>query len=107
MVLALDDALLLTLLVPYTVHVRIPLPTNMVTQARWAVMAYPYNPYYWGMPPYLPDPFAAMYAWSSMWMGFIAMMYYIEMYKIMLDMWRKYAEAAVKVATPATEAGQT
>ncbi|MCD6428416.1 MAG: hypothetical protein J7L12_02225 [Desulfurococcales archaeon] len=65
-------------------------------------MVHPYYPYYWWMPPYLPDPFTTMYVWSSMWMGFIAMMYYIETYKVMLEMWRKYVETALKAATPTT-----
>jgi len=40
-----------------------------------------------------------------MWMGFIAMMYYIETYKVMLEMWRKYVETALKVTTPTTGQG--
>lgn len=101
MVLALDDALLHVLLVPIYVTVCVP-ATNVVTQVRWISMAYPY---YWWVPPYLPDPFMTMYAWSSMWMGFIAMMYYIETYKVMLEMWRKYVETALKVTTPTTGQG--
>ncbi len=105
MVLALDDALLRVLLVPVCipVHAAVCVPAiNVVTRWGWVGMAYPYYPYYWWVPPYLPDPFMTMYAWSSMWMGFIAMMYYIETYKVMLEMWRKYVETALKVATPTT-----
>jgi len=56
--------------------------------------------YYWYYPlPYL-DPLAMMYTWSYIWIYWVSMMYYIEMFRAMLDMWRKMAETVFKASAP-------
>lgn len=57
--------------------------------------------YYYGYPPYPApylDPLSMMYAWSYMWVYWVSMMYYIEMFRILLDMWRRMAESVFKTA---------
>jgi len=62
-------------------------------------------PYYWSYYPYMMpypfDPFALMYMWSYLWMYWISMMYYIEMFRVMVDMWRKLAETSFRGVTTA------
>ncbi|MHB9301554.1 hypothetical protein [Thermofilum pendens] len=52
-------------------------------------------PPYWYPVPY-PDPVSLMYAWSYMWSYWLSTIYYIEMYKAMLEAWRKMVEATFK-----------
>ncbi len=54
-------------------------------------MAYPYYPYAW-IPPYPPDPYTMMYEWMSLWSWYLAMTYYMETYKAMLEVWKRFAE---------------
>jgi len=56
-------------------------------------MAYPYYPPY---PPYYFDPYTLMYVWMTQWTYMVSMMYYVEMLKAMMEMWRKFAETAFK-----------
>ncbi|RLE95210.1 MAG: hypothetical protein DRN04_00820 [Thermoprotei archaeon] len=68
-------------------------------------------PYYWYsryyypfpvMPAIPPDPMALLYMWPYLWLWYMSMMYYIELYKITIDMWRKWAESAFKYMSPTT-----
>ena len=64
---------------------------------------YPYygNPYwYWWYLPAWFDPVALTYSMSYLWFYWIAMMYYIEMFRALIEAWRKFVEKGV--ATPAT-----
>jgi len=53
-------------------------------------------PYYYYPPLYPYDPFAITYVWMSQWMYMLSMMYYMEMFKTMMETWRKFAESAFK-----------
>ena len=60
---------------------------------------YPY-PYYDPRYPYwVPSPLDP-YALFYIWMQYIAMLYYLEMYKVMIEMWKKYVETGFKTLTP-------
>ncbi len=63
-------------------------------------MAYPY---YWPYAPY-PDPLALMYSWMYMWTYTLTTIYYLEMFKTTIDIWRKFMETAFKtpIATSTT-----
>ncbi|RLF13637.1 MAG: hypothetical protein DRJ66_07495 [Thermoprotei archaeon] len=55
-------------------------------------MAYPY--YYL---PFAPiDPFTMMYTWTYLWFYWISMMYYIELFKVTIDAWRRFMETMFK-----------
>ncbi|MCD6564131.1 MAG: hypothetical protein J7K23_09495 [Thermoproteales archaeon] len=63
-------------------------------------MVYPY-PYYDPRYPYtifppLFDPYALLY----LYMQYITTIYYLEMYKLMIEMWKKYMETGFKTLTP-------
>ncbi|OYT62243.1 MAG: hypothetical protein B6U69_02200 [Thermofilum sp. ex4484_15] len=47
------------------------------------------------MPYYFPyfDPLSLLYIWPSLWMSYISMIYYFEMYRLMLETWRKSMES--------------
>jgi len=61
----------------------------------WYYPGYGYPGY---MLPYM-DPLYLMYTWSYLWMYWISMMYYIEMFRTMMDVWRKMAETTLKPPT--------
>ena len=69
-----------------------------------------YNPYpywapylyypYWSLP--LIDPLALMSYWMYMWTYYITALYYIEMYKVMVEAWKKYMESMAEAFKPPT-----
>ncbi|HDI74957.1 MAG: hypothetical protein DRJ52_02220 [Thermoprotei archaeon] len=64
---------------------------------------YAYPRYYYPLPPFpmFPvDPMALLYTWPYLWLWYISMMYYIELYKVMIDMWKKWAETALSSMAP-------
>ncbi|MCD6095507.1 MAG: hypothetical protein J7J99_02965 [Thermoprotei archaeon] len=65
-------------------------------------MAYPYY-YYYYYPIIGPlDPFAMMSTWTYLWFYWISMMYYIEMFRVTIDAWRKFVETMFKTSTGPT-----
>ena len=57
-------------------------------------MAWPYYP------PYALDPFSLMYLWPSLWMSYLSMIYYFEMYRLMLEAWKKSMESLFTALPP-------
>ncbi len=56
-------------------------------------------PYFPPLMPYFVDPYAVMYEWMATYSWYLSMTYYIEMYKVMLDVWRRMAEELTKTLT--------
>ncbi len=63
-------------------------------------MAYPYYPYFYY--PYMADPAAMIYMLQQLWLSYISIAYYMEMYRLMIDTWRKFMETGfgLKPASP-------
>ena len=69
-----------------------------------------YNPYYYYYGPYYPyavlppmfDPLTLMSYWLYMWTYYVTSLYYIEMYKVMIEAWRKYMESMAQAFKPPT-----
>ncbi len=55
-----------------------------------------YYPYYYPPPYYFPDPMALAYMWMYQWSYMLYMVYYMEMFRVMVDMWRRLAETTLK-----------
>lgn len=63
-------------------------------------MSYPYYPYYMPFP--FMDPLMLMNYWMYMWTYYVTSLYYIEMYKVMIEAWRKYMESMAEAFKPPT-----